>query len=134
MVRLNIVQEVTTLESKIGVPRPTTLKRTIDTTVIVKDKNTVVIGGLIGDSFTVIEYKTPCLGDIPGFRWLFRSTFRDRKKTNLFVFLTPHVIKSPAEADKIYQKKKDQIDKIKAGNIKMYESGVDASEKNDGSE
>ncbi|MCK4619144.1 MAG: type II secretion system protein GspD, partial [Desulfobacterales bacterium] len=120
MVRLNIAQEVTKLETKIGDPRPTTLKRTIDTTVIVKDKNTVVIGGLIDDSFSNTEYKVPCLGDIPVLGWAFKSMSKSNDKTNLFIFLTPHVVKNPAEADTVYKKKKDQIDKIKEGNIKMY--------------
>ena len=120
MVRLNIAQEVTKLESGSGEFRPTTLKRTINTTVIVKDKNTVVIGGLIDDSFSNTEYRVPCLGDIPVLGWAFKSMSKSSEKTNLFVFLTPHVIKNPAEADKVYKKKKDQIDKIKEGNIKMY--------------
>ncbi len=120
MVRLNISQEVTKLESTSGEFRPTTLKRTIDTTVIVKDKNTVVIGGLIDDSFSNIEYMVPCLGNIPVLGWAFKSMSKSNDKTNLFIFLTPHVIKNPAEADMVYKKKKDQIDKIKEGNIKMY--------------
>ena len=120
MVRLNISQEVTKLESISAEFRPTTLKRTIDTTVIVKDKNTVVIGGLIDDSFSNIEYMVPCLGNIPVLGWAFKSMSKSNDKTNLFIFLTPHVIKNPVEADMIYKKKKDQIDKIKEGNIKMY--------------
>lgn len=125
MVRLNISQEVTKLESISGAEfRPTTLKRTIDTTVIVKDKNTVVIGGLIDDSFSDIEYMVPCLGNIPVLGWAFKSMSKSNDKTNLFIFLTPHVIKNPVEADMVYKKKKDQIDKIKEGNIKMYKNGA----------
>ncbi len=120
MVRLNIAQEVTKLESTIGDLRPTTLKRTINTTVIVKDKNTVVIGGLIDDSFSNTKYRVPCLGYIPVLRWAFKSMSKSSKKTNLFVFFTPHVIKNPVKANKVYKKKKDQIDEIKEGNIKMY--------------
>jgi general secretion pathway protein D len=120
MVRLNISQEVTKLESTSVGFHPTTLKRTINTTVIVKDKNTVVIGGLIDDSFSNTEYRVPCLGDIPVLGWAFKSMSKSNDKTNLFIFLTPHVIKNPAEADTVYKKKKDQIDKIKEGNIKMY--------------
>ena len=123
MVRLNISQEVTKLES-ISEFRPTTLKRTIDTTVIVKDKNTVVIGGLIDDSFSNIEYMVPCLGNIPVLGWAFKSMSKSNEKTNLFIFLTPHVIKNPVEADTVYKKKKDQIDKIKEGSIKMYKKGA----------
>jgi len=121
MVKLAIAQELTKLESTTE-SRPTTLKRAIDTTVIVKDKNTVVIGGLIDDSFSATEYKTPCLGDIPGFRWFFRSVSDTTEKTNLFVFITPHVIKDPLESEAIFKKKKNQIDKIKEGNIKMYDT------------
>jgi len=123
MVRLNISQEVTKLES-VSEFRPTTLKRTIDTTVIVKDKNTVVIGGLIDDSFSNTEYMVPCLGNIPVLGWAFKSMSKSNEKTNLFIFLTPHVIKNPVEADMVYKKKKDQIDKIKEGNIKMYKNGA----------
>ena len=121
LVRLNIAQEVTKLESEIGDVRPTTLKRTIDTTVIVKDKNTVVIGGLIDDSFSNTEYRVPCLGNIPVLGWAFKSMVKSNDKTNLFIFLTPHVIKNPVEADTIYKEKKDRIDTIKEGSIKMYE-------------
>jgi len=126
LVRLKIAQEITKLES-ITDFRPTTLKRSIDTTVIVKDKNTVVIGGLIDDSFTNIEYKVPCLGDIPLFKHLFKSLSNSAEKTNLFVFLTPKVIGNPAEAKEIYNKKKNQIDRIRKGNIKMYKENKDIS-------
>ncbi len=119
MVRLDIAQEVTRLESTTEF-RPTTLKRAIDTTVIVKDNSTVVIGGLIDDSFSETEYKVPCLGDIPLFGWIFKSMAKSKDKTNLFVFLTPHVIENPSEAEEIYSKKKDQIDNVKEDKIKMY--------------
>ena len=125
LVRLNISQEVTRLdEATTALPstdRPTTLKRSIDTTVIVKDGNTVVIGGLIDDSISEIEYKVPCLGDIPFFGYLFKSTSRGSEKTNLYVFIQPTVVKSPAEAKALLKSKEDQIDQIKAGKIKMYE-------------
>ena len=118
-VRLNIAQSVTRLESTTEF-RPTTLKRAIDTTVIVKDKSTVVIGGLIDEGFSETEYKTPCLGDIPFFGWIFKSKAKSREKSNLFVFLTPHVVVSPAEAEEIYSKKKDLIDNVKEDKIKLY--------------
>jgi general secretion pathway protein D len=127
MVRLNISLESTKLDELASIvsnanDRPTTLKRTIENTVIVKDKSTVVIGGLIDDSFSKTEYKVPCLGDIPLLNFLFKSTSRAGDKTNLFVFIAPHVIENPAEAEEIYQKKKDKIDQIREGNIKMYDN------------
>ncbi len=119
-IRLKIAQEVTRLESTSDF-RPTTLKRTIDTTVIVNDKNTIVIGGLIDDSFSNIERGVPCLGNIPLAGALFRSKSSDSDKTNLFVFLTPRVIESAEEATDVYRDKKDQIDTIKEGQIKLYQ-------------
>jgi general secretion pathway protein D len=92
----------------------------VDTTVIVKDSQTVVIGGLIDESTTNNETKVPVLGDVPILGWLFRNQSERSQKTNLYIFLTPRVIKSPAEAEEIFQDKKDQIDTIKEGQIKLY--------------
>ncbi|NQT68828.1 MAG: type II secretion system secretin GspD [Desulfobacteraceae bacterium] len=122
LVRLTISQLITKLDelATTSADRPTTLKRSIETTVIIQDKSTVVIGGLIDDSFTRTTYKTPCLGDIPLFGMLFSSVSKSSEKSNLFVFLTPHVIGNPAEAEEIYKNKKDDMDKIEEGRIKMY--------------
>ena len=100
---------------------PVTQKRTVDTTVIVKDNQTVVIGGLIDDLSSVNQTKVPVLGDIPILGWLFRSTEETHQKTNLFIFLTPRVIKNPGEADDVFQQKKDQMDTIRGGEIKLYQ-------------
>jgi len=121
MVRLVISQEVTKLESTTDF-RPTTLKRTIDTTVIVDNNSTVVIGGLIDDQFADTETKVPILGDIPLLGWLFKSRKTQRQKTNLFVFLTPHVINNKADAQKIYNRKKEEIGEVQKGSIKMYKT------------
>jgi general secretion pathway protein D len=124
-VRLNVFQEITKLDelASIASDRPTTLKRTIETTVIVNDRNTVVIGGLIDDSFSRTVNKIPCLGDIPILGWLFRSKSQSTEKGNLYVFLTPHIIKNPEDAAHIYDEKKKAIDAIEESSIKMYESG-----------
>ena len=119
-VRLKIFQEVIYLKSGTTEFTPTTLKRSTETTVIVKDKNTVVMGGIIGESTERGTYKVPCLGDIPGLGWLFKSISRTQNKSNLFVFLTPHIIETPVEAEKIYKEKKEEMDKIRGGAIKLY--------------
>jgi general secretion pathway protein D len=124
LVRLNISQEVTKLDELAPTfqeDRPTTLKRTIETTVIVEDGNTVVIGGLMDDQISVSESKVPLLGDIPILGWLFKSERKSYDKTNLYVFLTPRVVQHPSEAAKIYESKKGEIDTIREGSIKMYE-------------
>ncbi len=121
-VRLKISQEVAQVvadESSVGLP--TTLKRVAKTTVTIKDGHTIVIGGLIDETMSQGTSQVPCLGDIPGLGWLFKSTSRSNDKTNLFIFVTPHIIENPAKAKEIYQKKKDQIEGIKEGVIKMYD-------------
>jgi general secretion pathway protein D len=124
LVRMKISLEVTNIDLASTLTTsstlPVTQKRTIDTTVIVKDNQTVVIGGLIDESSTQNESKVPVLGDIPVLGWLFRNRTETTDKTNLYIFLTPRVIKSPAEAEKIFHDKKDQMDEIKGGEIKLY--------------
>ncbi len=129
LVRLNIFQEVTRLIPGSQPDRPETFKRRAQTTVIVKDAHTVVIGGLIDDDAAIVETKVPCLGDIPGVGWLFKTSTRILKKTNLFIFLTPHIIQNPVEAKKVYQDKKEQIERIREGVIKMYKKPAPRNDK-----
>ena len=125
LIRLQINQEVTRLDQTLSTgDRPSTLKRTIDTTVLVHDQNTIVIGGLIDDSLSTTEYQVPCLGDVPGLGWLFKSLSNSTDKTNLFVFLTPHVIQKPEEAEAVYQEKKQDIGQIESEGIKMYRKNL----------
>jgi general secretion pathway protein D len=102
---------------------PTTLKREAKTTVVIKDGHTVVIGGLIDETLSQTTYKVPCLGNIPLFGWLFKSKSDDEDRTNLFIFITPHIVENPMEANVIYEEKKEQIESVrmKEGVIKMYE-------------
>ena len=96
-VSLNIGLEVSLLESTTDF-KPTTLVRTIDTSVLVKDAGTVVIGGLIENSPARSENKVPLLGDIPLLGWLFKEQTQSRQKTNLLVFLTPRVLRTRTSA------------------------------------
>jgi general secretion pathway protein D len=117
-VRLKLSLEVTSLDRVATVAttptRPVTQKRTIDTTVLVQDNHTIVIGGLIDDSRNTNETKVPGLGDIPLLGWLFKTQSKGDQKTNLYIFLTPRVIKSPAEADRILSEKRPAPDNIPA--------------------
>jgi general secretion pathway protein D len=125
LVRMQINLEVTTINQAATLTTSSTLpvtnKRTVDTTVIVKDQQTVVIGGLIDDSTTDNENKVPALGDVPLLGWLFRNKSQENIKTNLYIFITPRVIKSPEEANQIFKGKKEEIDAIKEGSIKLNE-------------
>ncbi|MCG8553515.1 MAG: type II secretion system protein GspD, partial [Desulfobacterales bacterium] len=124
LVRLEFYQEVTKLDSantESGEDRPTTLKRELETTIIVEDGNTVVIGGLIDESLSKEENQVPCLGDIPFLGNAFKSQASGSDRTNLFIFLTPRVVKNTLEAKKIYREKKDTMDELHKQEIKLYD-------------
>ncbi len=124
LVRLDFYQEVTKLDTAnttSATDRPTTLKRELQTTIIVEDGNTVVIGGLIDESLSKDVGKVPCLGDIPVLGNAFKSQSSGRERTNLFLFLTPRVVKNTLEAKEIYQEKKDKMDELHKQEIKLYD-------------
>jgi general secretion pathway protein D len=120
-IRLEIKQEVTKLESTTDLFQPTTLKRTIESIVVINDKNTIVIGGLIDDAISKTDYRVPCLGSIPVIQWLFRSLGTANEQTNLYVFLTPHVVENAEEAKLISEQKKDTLRSMEEETIKLYE-------------
>ncbi len=113
-VRMKIVEEVTRLVPGVGDEElaPTTLKRSAETTVEIKDSHTIVLGGLIGDVLTYGRTSTPCLGDTPGVGWLFSSEDTNNRKTNLLIFISPHIIMNPQEATHFTKEKKKYIDKL----------------------
>jgi general secretion pathway protein D len=90
---------------------PTTTYRTAKTTITVKDGETAVIGGLIETKLDRGKTQTPCLGNIPAFGWLFKTTSDRDEKTNLMVFLTPRVARTPEEVKQIYDQKRGYMDK-----------------------
>ncbi len=88
---------------------PTTTKRSAKTSVLVRNGDTVVMGGMMQDTFSVIESQVPLLGDIPLLGNLFKFKSVSRQKTNLLIFLTPHIIK---QAEDISRVTKDQQKKM----------------------
>ncbi len=111
-VRLEINQEISdviaaTLTNPAG---PTTSKRSASTTVVVKDRQTMVIGGLIRDNVTSSTSKVPLLGDIPILGWLFKSKTTTVDKTNLMIFITPYIIKNEDEAGDLTKRKNDSLE------------------------
>jgi general secretion pathway protein D len=100
-VKLTIYQEVSSIQAGTlaNSNGPTTNKRSIESTVLVNDGNIVVLGGLLQDDFSGNQQKVPLLGDVPVVGALFRSDSRERKKTNLMVFLRPVVVRSSADSD-----------------------------------
>lgn len=97
-IRMDINQEISAVKDSKGQAIDlVTTKRSAKTSIVVKDKETVVIGGLIQDSEEESVSKVPLLGDIPLLGWLFKSKSKTRKKTNLMILLTPHIVKDAAD-------------------------------------
>ena len=120
-VRLKVNQKVSKVTTGADIARPTTLKREAKTTVVIKDKETIVIGGLLGDSTDVGISGVPCLSNIPVMGWLFKSTARTREKTNLYVFITPHIVRTQKDAADLYKAKRDSMGEVEEGIIKLNE-------------
>ena len=112
VIRLEIGVEVIKVKEETTEGTPSTFTRTADTTVVVHNEETVVIGGMIGQDTSSIEYKVPLLGDIPLLGWLFKSHNDSQTKTNLFIFITPHIVENPAEIAALQLKKRDDIEKL----------------------
>jgi general secretion pathway protein D len=106
-VRLEIKEEI----SEVGASNQGSLgaatinQRTADTTVIVRDQQTIVIGGLMRDQETVAETKVPILGDIPLLGFLFRQQVKTKVKTNLLLILTPYVVRDQSDLRAIFERK-----------------------------
>ncbi len=80
-----------------------TSEREMENVVVVQDNQTIVIGGLIGSTATQVETKIPILGDIPLIGALFRGQRDTERKTNLLIFLTPHVINEAGDLEEVYR-------------------------------
>jgi general secretion pathway protein D len=81
---------------------PTTTKRTIDSNAIIPDGKSIIIGGLIKKDYSFIKNKIPILGYIPWIgEWLFTYNSKDERETSLVIVLTPYIINSPADYDKL---------------------------------
>ena len=88
---------------------------------MIKDSETIVIGGMVGDSTQDNTYKVPLLGDIPLLGWLFKTNSKSREKTNLYVFITPHIVRTQQEAASLYQEKRETMGEVEEGIIKLNE-------------
>lgn len=108
-VRLQIFQEVSSIQDRTNVAGVITNKRSVESTVLVDDGQIIVIGGLLQDSVSDGEEKVPGLGDLPLFGGLFRYNTRARSKTNLMVFLRPTVLRNAPSADPIANDRYDYI-------------------------
>ena len=126
LIRLELKQEITAIAENVAqtigsgtasIPvGPTTTKRSMETTTIARDNQTIVVGGLVRDNITLSERKVPFLGDIPWLGWLFRFQSKQTEKLNLLVFLTPHLIRDENDIAELSQRKAKELTIIQRDN------------------
>jgi len=111
-VKLEIYQEISAISptTTAGASDLITTKRSADTTVVVKNRQTVVIGGLIQNRQVKDVTKVPILGDIPILGWLFKSSTDQNQKTNLLVFITPYIIDDFRDLDELRKVKEKEFE------------------------
>ncbi len=110
-IRMDLYQEISAVKSDKGAAQDLiTTKRSAKTNVVVKDRETIVIGGLIQDSVEDITNKVPLLGDIPGLGWLFKTHSKSRKKTNLLIMLTPQVVSTASDMARVTAQQQKNFD------------------------
>ncbi|TSK06785.1 MAG: type II secretion system protein GspD [Geobacter sp.] len=110
-VKLEIYQEISAVKDFGTATNPNlgSTKRSAKTSVVVKNTDTVLIGGLIQDTDQVTESKIPLLGDIPGLGWLFKTKTTKRDKTNLLIMLTPRIIKDARDLAEVSATQRDNF-------------------------
>jgi type II secretory pathway component GspD/PulD (secretin) len=91
------VSKTDTVPIAAGVNAPVIDQSRADTVVITPDSQTVVIGGLMGSAKSSTVSKIPILGDIPFLGALFRRKTTGDVKTELLIFLTPHIVQAPSQ-------------------------------------
>lgn len=106
LIRLEVDQEISDIVSaNFNGLGPATSKRAAKTTVVTRDQQTVLIGGLMSDRTSESVQKVPVLGDIPILGFFFRHTEITHQKTNIIIALTPHVIAEPSDHRRVVEKK-----------------------------
>jgi general secretion pathway protein D len=111
LVTMEVNQEVSNVsEQRIeGIDSPIILKRQAETSLVVQDGRTIVIGGLIRDQKEVTQEGVPYLSKIPYLGMLFGYTKEIAKKTELLFLITPHVVQNLEEAELVTHEFKEKV-------------------------
>lgn len=108
-ITLSIKQIVSSIASTVADRDFVLNKRELETSVTVGDGQILALGGLLDDAERKSLQKVPLLGDIPGLGVLFRSTTRERVKTNLMIFIRPTIVRTQADADSVTANRWDAV-------------------------
>ena len=127
-IKMEIEQEVSDVSNTAisGATDITTNKRSIKTTVLVEDGQTLVLGGLIDDQINDTREKVPFLGDVPLLGSLFRYRTTRKNKRNLMVFLHPTILRDPETAD-FYSRSK--YDDLRGAQLGLFDQDEDFNQR-----
>ncbi len=100
----------TTVAISNTVNSPVIDKRSADTVVVTPSDQTVVIGGLISTQVIDQENKVPLLGDIPILGYAFKRNIKKNQKTELLIFLTPHVVMDPTDLSAMAKEERAKLE------------------------
>lgn len=112
--QISAVSPTTAVQISSGVSVQAIDQRAADTVAVTADGETIVIGGLIQDSKAKNETKIPLLGDIPLLGNLFKRRQNSDAKTELIIFLTPHIVQNPTELAALSDRERANSDAAKA--------------------
>jgi general secretion pathway protein D len=112
-VNLQVSQTANSATNEIQFNAPVINKREATTQVFIRYGQTTVIGGLADNVQSNSESGIPILGRIPGLGWLFGNKQRNRSTSELFLFLTPHVIFNDTDVDKLREAVKQNSELLK---------------------
>jgi general secretion pathway protein D len=99
-----------TLALSAGVTAPVINMRSADTVVVTPDGQPVIIGGLMQKSKIQTDSKIPFLGDIPLLGYLFKHKVKHDSKTELIIFLTPHIVMAPSQLAALSSKERSKAE------------------------
>lgn len=97
LVVMDIKQTTEDVMTPAGVPTPITSKREVNTSVVVGDGETIILGGMIKETETSMKRRVPGISYIPLIGGLFQKVSKEKQKVDFVIFLTPQIIESPAE-------------------------------------
>ncbi|MCB0826372.1 MAG: hypothetical protein KDC26_09300 [Armatimonadetes bacterium] len=141
IVTLDVSQTANDLQGFTDFNAPIVNQRQASTTVSVQDGDTIILGGIMRSTVTTNTRKLPILGDIPLLGELFKSRSKQDIKTELLVFLTPKIVRTPEDAQRLRETEQSKLSEpsqkaidstIKKGEKQSADSGVKKGPKQPG--
>jgi general secretion pathway protein D len=112
-VMLQVAQEIDAATAEQQFDAPVISTRSVETRLLVKDGRTIVLGGLIDRQHEVVQSGIPILSSIPWIGGLFGRAHRARNETELFLFLTPRVIRRDEDVDQMTREYQERARTVK---------------------